>query len=150
MEMYDASVRTGNEQLDLVLTQKKLVCEGCGVGISCMADGTALSFMSASDILSLFGNILDNAIEAAREMPEGTRLISLLVRAQGTGAFIHAENTFSGTLEFENGLPLTTKKDRNYHGFGTRSIRYIAGKYGGECNMYAEGGKFNVDILFLR
>lgn len=150
VDMYDASVRTGNEQLDLILTQKKLVCDGCGIGISCMADGTVLSFLSASDILSLFGNILDNAIEAAREMPEDMRLVSLLVRGQGTGAFIHAENTFAGTLEFENGLPVTTKKDKNYHGFGTRSIRYIAQKYDGECNMYAEDGKFNVDILFLR
>lgn len=62
--------RTGNETLDIVLTDKLLYCEKNNVTITCIADGKSLSFMSEEDIYSLFGNALDNAVLAVEQLPE--------------------------------------------------------------------------------
>lgn len=61
---------------------------------------------------------------------------------------LHLENRCSHKPEFQNGLPVTDKKDKSRHGFGVKSIRYIAEKYNGELFMDAKCGKFCLDILF--
>ena len=60
---------------------------------------------------------------------------------------IHLENRCSREPEFVDGLPLTNKKDKNRHGFGVKSIRYIAEKYNGEVSMSVQNGRFCLDIL---
>ena len=61
---------------------------------------------------------------------------------------IHVENYYDDKEEiiFENGLP-KTKKDKNYHGFGMRSIKMICEKYGGSVLASAEDGIFNLDMI---
>lgn len=59
-------VHTGNDALDAILSEKGLACEQGGIAFRCMADGAAVGFMAPTDIYSLFGNALDNAIEASR------------------------------------------------------------------------------------
>lgn len=145
--IYDSGLVTGNDTLDFVLTQKSLRCERQGVTLTCIADGRRLSCMHKSDILSLLGNALDNAIEAVSHMSKDKRLISLKIGGQNGNVFIHIENSCESGVTFEGGLPQTTKTDKAYHGFGVRSIRYIVKKYGGELNMYVEDGKFNIDVL---
>ncbi len=148
IQFYDSNIRTGNDTLDLVLTQKSMFCRNQGIALTCLADGAALEFMRSSDLLSLFGNALDNAIEAVQALPAEKRSIDVRVGRQGGSVFVHMENP-CGKVIFRDGLPQTHKQDKAYHGFGVRSIRYIVGKYGGEVRMYTEAGKFNLEILFF-
>ena len=60
---YEAQNKTGNSVLDTVLTGKSLYCARHGVELTCVADGARLGFMDVMDICTIFGNILDNAIE---------------------------------------------------------------------------------------
>lgn len=146
--IYDASVKTGNRALDVILTEKQLLCEGAGIMLTCMAEGDAIQFMSPGDIYSLFGNALDNAIEAVSRLPDPEqRTISVSVIAKGQMVSIHAENYFSGTLEFEEGLPQTIKEDKAYHGFGMRSMRTVAEKYGGYLTAKAQSGVFHLNLV---
>ena len=55
---YDAVVRTGNEYLDTVLTEKKLTCQSNQISMSCIADGSQLAFMDELGLYTLFGNAL--------------------------------------------------------------------------------------------
>lgn len=147
---YDAAVRTGSDELDLILTEKHLVCENRRITMSVIADGARLSFMSAGDMYSLFGNALDNAIEAtAAEPDEEKRLIGVRVSAENNVLLVHIENRCVAPPEFEDGMPVTSKADKDFHGFGVRSIRYIAEKYGGRVRYSASDGKFELDILFF-
>ena len=59
-------MKTGNRALDVVLTMERMICEGSDIEFSCLVNGALLNFMEESDIYSLFGNLLDNAIEEAR------------------------------------------------------------------------------------
>ena len=149
VRFYDSSVKTGNEALDTILTEKRLVCEGHGITLTCIADGSALAMMAPADIYSLFGNALDNAIEAVGELADpARRTITLSVRRTMGCASIHVENFFDGERRLsEDGLPLTTKKDRLNHGFGTRSMQAVAQRYNGTFSAVADAGTFRLDVM---
>lgn len=148
VDVYDAAPRTHCAALDVVLAGKTLSCNTQGIALTCLADGRRLGFMEDCDIYALFGNIMDNAIEAASLVEdEQRRMISLTVLTSGELMRIEALNFFSGELSFEEGLPVTTKLDRDYHGFGTRSIRTLTEKYGGDMQIKAEDGVFQLSIL---
>ena len=148
--LYDNLAQTGNSDLDIVLAEKTLLAEKRGVKLQCIADGQRLNFMRAEDICSLFGNALDNAIEAAAQAePPETRIVALNVSARGNVLTVHVENPCLTAPEFSDGLPLTTKVDTDYHGFGMRSMRYVAEKYGGVLTTRGEDGVFLLDALFI-
>jgi hypothetical protein len=79
LDTYDAMIHTGNEYLDTVLTEKNLRCRQEGILMKCMADGGCLSFMAPVDLYTLFGNALDNAIEANRNLDAAGRFIELQI-----------------------------------------------------------------------
>lgn len=146
--IYDSTVKTGNPALDVILTEKGLVCSGEKITLAVIADGRALECLEPQEIYSLFGNALDNAIEAVRgiEEPE-RRLISLNVRRSGTMCVINVENSCDAAPAFRDGVPVTTKADAGSHGFGTRSMRGIVERHGGVLTFGCEDGIFHVDAL---
>lgn len=149
LAIYDNIFQTGNDALDLVLTEKSLLCNEYNIKLSSMVDGSILNFLHTTDVYALFGNLMDNAIESVmKEADEEKRIISLTVSRRNQGSYIHMENYCNEAVEFEDNLPVTTKKDKEYHGFGVRSIRYIVEKYKGSLLMRAGGDRFLVDILF--
>lgn len=143
--IYDSILHTGNPILDTVLTEKSLVCQENGIRMHGIIDGKLLFFMDAIDIYTLFGNALDNAIEANRKVEEEKRCISILIHEKVNLIFIQIENPYSEALHFKHGLPQTSKEDKDYHGFGMESIRTMAEKYGGFLTL--ETGQ---DIFVLR
>ena len=146
--IYDSSIKTGNEALDTILSEKGLVCERTQITLSCIVDGGSLSFVAPSDLYAFFGNALDNAIEAVSALDDHERRsISLVVKRRGSMVSIHVENYFAGTLSFSDGLPRTTKADVANHGFGVRSMRLIAEKYEGSLTTSAEHGIFRLDAV---
>lgn len=147
---YDSMVVTGNDAVDLIMSEKSLICQQRGISFTYVVDGGQLSFMSPPDVCSLIGNALDNAIEHVMQEPAEHRIISMNVSRTGGMVLFHVENDCSVPPTFRDGLPVTTKRDDRYHGFGTRSIRYVCERYGGEVSMRAEHGKFILDVLFTR
>lgn len=147
--VYDSVVKSGNDALDTILTEKSLYCEKHGITLSCIADGRALDFVEPTDLYSFFGNALDNAIEAVERLgdPE-RRSIGLVVQRKGDMVSIHVENYFDGQVSFGGeGLPLTHKGDEANHGFGTRSMRMIAEGLGGSLACRVQGDVFHLDAL---
>ena len=100
---------------------------------------------------SLLGNALDNAIESAEhEKNVEKRVIELRVMAKGIFISVHVTNPCAIQPEFVDGLPQTTKKDTVYHGFGMRSMRYIAEQYHGALTASWEDGVYSLDMVFPR
>lgn len=149
VSVYDAAIQTGNEVLDIILTEKSMRCYKNKVLFSCIADGEKISFMNDTDVYSLFGNALDNAMEATMKIAdEQKRIIGLTMRRVGRMVTLNIHNSFEGNLMFENGLPKTTKKDEIFHGYGMKSIKMIVEKYDGNLTVAVKDGIFNLDILF--
>jgi hypothetical protein len=149
ISIYDSVIKSGNEALDTILTEKSLYCEKNKIVLSCIADGNKLSFMKDVDIYSLFGNLMDNAIEAVVNLPNADeRRISLQIKTRGELLSIHSYNKYLGEIKFQDDVPLTTKESNGYHGYGIKSMRMIVDKYDGVMKINAEDNIFTVDIMF--
>ena len=148
IRVYEAQNRTGNDILDTILTSKSIHCQREGIQLTCVADGQLLDFMEIADISALFGNALDNAIEAAGSVIEpDQRLVHLSVSRHHAFVRIRVENRFAGTITMRNGLPSGEKRDPRYHGYGLRSIRATAEKYGGSMTVETRDGWFELRVL---
>ena len=149
VDSFDADIHTGNETLDVIFNEKNLYCQQLQITFVCMIDGAKLGFMEATDQYVLFGNMIDNAVNAVRKLEDPVqRSIYLNVHTQKGFLLVRMENPFVGELRFRNGLPLTTSGDEENHGFGMTSIRLIAEKYGGSISTRAESNVFYLNILF--
>lgn len=149
IQHYEAQNKTGNSVLDTVLTGKCLYCAKHQIKLTCVADGARLSFMDVMDICTLFGNALDNAIECELSIPDKEkRLIHLEVYTKKDFLVIRCENYCPAPPVFQDGLPMTTKADREYHGYGLKSMRYTAQKYGGTMTVQAKDEWFQLTLLF--
>lgn len=150
ISIYDTLVHTGNEAVDILLTEKSLVCKNKQIDLTCMAECGGLSFIRDSDLYALFGNLMDNAIEAVSRIAEKQRrCIALNVHTVQSFVTVTVKNYYVGEIAFSpDGFPLTKKENSDYHGFGVKSIFLIAEKYGGSVSLRTEGGVFKVNILF--
>ena len=148
IQQYEAQNKTGNPVLDTVLTGKSLYCAKHQIKLTCVADGSAIGFMDVMDICTVFGNALDNAIEYELSIPDKEkRLIHLEVSVRKGFLVIRCENYYEGELVCRNGLPVTTKEDKDYHGYGLKSIRYTVEKYQGTMTVDGKNGWFVLALL---
>ena len=148
VDVYDSLMETGNKALDTILSEKALVCEREAIELSCIADGAALGFMAPAEIYALFGNALDNAMRATREVDDpDQRSISVVVRRVGALVTIHVENYFTGERRFSaDGLPASTQAGAG-HGYGTRSMRQLVERHGGTLALGTRGNVFTLDAI---
>lgn len=147
IDIYDSIVKTGNEALDIILAEKGLFCQKYGITVNCIIDGEKLGFMSDMDIYSLFGNLMDNAINSTMATEPERRIISIAVKTKENLLSINFHNYFAGKVCFENGMPVTQSEDRRNHGFGVKSVTLIVARYGGNVTFNAENQVFKVNIL---
>lgn len=148
VEKYEQTANTGNKALDVVLTEKTYLCHKNEISFSAMVKGDELAFMRTSDVVSLFGNALDNAIEYEKTVEDkNKRYILLKVYRKVNLLSIHVENYCTEEYEMNGGFPVTTKSDKDNHGFGLKSIRYVAEKYGGNVTVNADGSLFSLKVV---
>lgn len=148
VDFYGAYAKTGNEAIDVILTKKALLCSDKKIRFNYIVDGDVFSSMNILDITSLFCNVIDNAIEATEKEEGDCRLIKLNAFRKGNFVSLIEENYCHSDIDFsDNGLPISKKEDKAYHGFGTKSMKYIAKKYGGTYSFSHKDGIFRVSIL---
>ena len=135
---YDASTQTGSEVLDVVLTEKSMLCEAHHISINNVADGTCLHFMDPADLYALFANALDHAIELTRKLPEPEkRMIDLLVcRRQGFAVL----NIISAVPDGPDPGRETCDE--------LKIIKRIIQKYNGFLTTESNGGFFAIKAVF--
>lgn len=145
----EAMIDTGNRVLDVVLTTKNTYCTQNNISFTCMADGSLISFMHVKDICSIFGNALDNAIECVSQFDDTEkRLINLSMFRKYNFLMIQFENYTEAPLLLKGGhLPGTTKSNKQYHGYGLKSIRAAAEKYGGSMTLQQNENWFILQVL---
>ena len=134
--------------LDTILTSKTSQCTELGITLTCVVDGAALSFMDPMGLSALFGNALDNAIESTATLPDPeNRLVRVAVYTQNSLVLVRFENYHLGDLEFDDGIPRTTKGDALNHGYGLRNMRQVVESHGGSLTVHTESGWFVVRAL---
>ena len=148
IQVYDSDVHTGNEALDTILMEKGLYCKVHHIDWTCVADGKLLEFMDVVDLFTVMGNALDNAVESVEKRDKDQyKSIGVRVWKKDLFAVIQVENSFDGELKMKDGLPLTSKADKENHGIGIRSIKSIVEKYQGIVSVRVQEGNFVLTIL---
>lgn len=131
--IYDSVVRTGNEVLDTVLTEKSLRCDQKNITWTCMADGQCLRFMDTVDLYILFGSLLDRAIAQVEKLTTAEkRVVAVTVSAQNGTAF----------LQFENYCELYAPEPME------KEVQAIAAKYEGTSSCNVQDGICLTRFLF--
>ena len=145
INIYDSNIKTNNDALDLILTEKSLLCQKKNINLQCFADCS-----TEADLYSLFGNMIDNAIEAVTKIEDvNKRSISLIVRNALSCTSIFISNYYEGKIILDNnGMPKTTKLNNGYHGYGLKSIKLIVDKYNGDFKIDIKDNIFMIQILF--
>lgn len=146
-DFFDHVVKTDNEMLNTILTEKGLICHNKRIRLTCSVKGCNFESISVIDLYTIFSNALDNAIECVEKYAEEKRIISINLSRVGQMNCILIENYFEGRLKFVDGQLGTSKGDKNYHGFGVKSIRLLAKKYNGDIRISALNNTFSLQIM---
>ena len=141
---YENYIHTGNSFLDIIIRDKAEKAREKQIDFSAFIDFSGVNFIEPLDISTLFGNGIDNAIEASEKLPEEQRVI--LVKAGKVQDFVSIliENNCAEETHADGH---TTKADKFLHGFGISNMKKAAEKYGGSCTTTQENGKFTLKIL---
>ncbi len=142
---YEDYVHTGNEFLDIILKDKAEKARAKHIDFSAVVDFDGVDFIEPLDISTLFGNGIDNAIEACEKLQEEDRVI--LVKAGKVQNFVSILIENNCVEEAPPKGRRTTKADTLLHGFGLSNMQKAAEKYGGTCTTRREAGTFTVKIL---
>lgn len=148
LNKYSSSGKTKNKMLDLILNKYKVLCEEDNIDFYVNIRTANLSFMENTDLTTMLSNILDNAIEAAKNSNE--KKIDLSINRVNGSDMLTCVNSSDVKPVSVSGVLKTTKEDKKFHGAGTKSIKRMVNKYKGEYEWdYDEEEKeFSTLIMF--
>lgn len=134
---------TGNPILDILLTDKAAVMAEKSIKFKIKVDNVDLNFIEPIDVTTIFGNLLDNSIEACEEL-KSNKAIFVSIRVYHEIVSIRMENSCKA-VKWKNGLPISSKgKNR---GIGLLNVRQSIEKYDGNMKLKSEDGRFIVSII---
>lgn len=150
LDDYGNRLNTGSAIIDALLGDKRERAMGFGVRLHVQLDLTSLSFMNSAELVSIFGNAVDNAVEAARECSDpDERCVYIKSRRVRDMFFLSFENHYAGERSRQAGRFRTGKADKEFHGIGLGSIEKAVRKYSGEVHAEHDNEKrlFTLNIM---
>lgn len=138
-------IHSDNEAFNAIVNAKVAVCNQKRIYLEVRQMQNALDCLDPIDIGILFGNLLDNAIEAAEHTQR--RRISVDVSIQGFYLSVLVKNSIQDSVVRNNDDFKTTKKDKELHGIGLKNVRELVRKYDGMLDFYEEAGEFCCHII---
>lgn len=146
IEDVQTLIQTGNSYVDSMINTKITLARSEKVDVKC----TILSKMEGIDDLefcSVFGNLMDNAIEAERKVTEKKEIIIFIEEKMGY-LRLEIQNKIEKSVLNENSSLNTTKKDTSSHGIGHKSVKRTMQKVGGALKYYETGDLFCAEAVF--
>lgn len=139
---FESQVITGNAAADALLADKIQGCRENQIRFHICMDLSPAAYVRAVDWITIFGNVVDNAVEAAKTWPVLEERIIYMKSSQFANMLVlRFSNQFSGQLKQENGRLLTSKSHAELHGIGLRSVEHAVKRYGGSMNFEFDNEK---------
>lgn len=134
---------TENPILNILLTDKEAVMREKGIAVTIKVDNVNLDFIAPIDVTTIFGNLLDNAIEATEKV-KGDKYIYVKISSYHKMVAVSIENTCNET-KWKNGYPVSEKGKGG--GIGLLNVQSSIKKYDGDMTLKYEANKFVVDLF---
>ncbi|MBR2540827.1 MAG: GHKL domain-containing protein [Mogibacterium sp.] len=147
-EGYETQVRTGSQTVDAILSEKIQRAYSDGIRFNICLDLAGLGHIRSVDLVTIFGNAVDNAVEALKKT-EGDKYLYIKSTTFANNVVIKFENRFSGEIALKNGRPVTSKRDSDMHGIGISSIENAAGRYGGTVTVKADNENKQFTLIVM-
>lgn len=128
---------TGDASIDSLLSSKLMVCRANDIKVELSALGWGKTSLTSTEMVSLFGNLIDNAVNAYKEVDKGKRTIDILLRRKAAILNITITNSTNGKVS-ERALT---------GGLGLPRIRSITDKYEGLFRLRPEEGAMAAEVL---
>lgn len=147
LQHISSTINTGNNALDAILSTKKSLAESKGIVFNTEIRIQERLPLDPKDLCIIFGNALDNAIEACDRLTENAeKRIDLLMVQDAYSIFC----TLSNTAPANNDRTFTiSKADKTNHGFGLQNIRDALANYGAEPSIEQEGETFSLSFNII-
>lgn len=143
---YNYQIWTGNHMLDMILNQKEKEAEKQKTQMQISTEVFTTLPFSDRGIISLFGNLLDNALEACEQIKEGERWIHIKMKKKNQLLYIEIVNAAKNTGIQTDENFVSKKKDGVLHGYGMKNIRDIVEQYNGMFQCKSQEDRFEVVI----
>lgn len=144
-----AFIYTGNRVLDALLTDKIRIAKNIGIEVEKIIAVDREIKMDPLDCCILFGNAMDNAIEACQRVKSGQRRIDLQLKITGNMLHMELRNTSQHDLEIEGNEIKSSKQDEECHGFGLKNIKKVVETYDGVWKIEQKDGWFSLRCLLF-
>lgn len=141
-----SSVQTGNYILDALVSDKKQSADDIDIQIKGIITA---EFIDPIDICTIFGNALDNAIEACKQIKDRNKVIKINLKETENTVHICISNPVDKPVRIVNNNISTTKEDKSNHGFGLYSINKCVRKYNGNLNLECKDNVFSLSALLV-
>lgn len=142
LKNYNRSCRSGNHLLDVIISKYETECQLKNIQFSFDVKFCNLDFIENYDLVTILGNLFDNAVRAAENTENA--FVSLYTHYANTYAVLELSNSCSTPPVFSDKELFTTKKNKRQHGLGIKSIKNTLKKYSGELEWKYD----NTDKVF--
>lgn len=141
-------IDTGNDLIDTLVNYKYAVAKKYGIDVTAdILVPDAISKVDCGDLSVILGNLIDNAIEAAKECERDKRIVISMGVTRGE-LVIDICNTYDKEPKTDRqGNFLTGKEDRGNHGFGIKSVQKAVKKYDGNVLFQTKEGIFEATVI---
>ena len=147
LEKIEMVIDVHNDFINAILNSKLLIASEYGIRVICAASNN-INGIDDIDLCNLLGNILDNAIEAAKRCTNG--YIEVSIRSDENMILVIVANTIVESVMKRNKELKSTKKNAARHGYGVKTIHSIAEKYSGTASFYEEGEMFYCQVMMYK
>lgn len=130
-----------NDLVNAILNTKLTYAKSKGIDVICSVEKDILG-IDDMDLCNLLGNMLDNAITAAEKCELDSRSIEAGISSSGSRLTVLIKNSVKSSVLKDNPQLKSTKNNFDEHGFGIKTIKYIAEKYNGRADFYEDGLTF--------
>lgn len=144
LDSVDTLVRSGNIMMDAILNSKITIMQHNNIRVNFKAVLPECLAISDVDLCVIVGNLLDNAIEACREIPSDQRFIRIFTEIHGSQFYLSVQNSAKEEPDFNQKNYITNK--RGEHGFGMKRVQLLVDKYDGYLNLQNEPGIFASEV----
>ncbi|MBR6536009.1 MAG: GHKL domain-containing protein [Lachnospiraceae bacterium] len=138
-------IETGNSLLNHILNEKLELARGLGISVQAEIETLSFASMRSIDFSALLTNLLDNAIEASQK--EDNPELRIRIAAERGYHTIRVKNRITASVLAENPELISSKNEKDLHGFGIPQIKEIVDNYSGMYDFYEEDGFFCVGVF---
>lgn len=138
----------GNDAVNAILGYYANICKLEAIDLTIKTMVPHDLEIDETDLCVVFGNILENALEACRRITFGEKTIKLSSQFISNKLFIAVDNCFSGDIRLKNGRYLSKKRNEET-GIGIISVVAIAEKYDGEASFKVDDQIFRVSVVLV-